>query len=224
MASEYKDIFNGLFEFYVDLGFSEAEAEAKALREAPDVLERGLSREMDASGGRVGLQEGGEADDLTYDQIVKDIMETYPEGADAQTITRPSPQVEALQNILGPQLATFAGTPIRPGAGGQTIFGDTYGAFTPEAQAQNIIQQQAIQQALEQAGVTGTAQFDKMGELTGISGLGQGVAGFQPFLTEAQKATDLAQQAAFQGQGAGATALQNAADQAKLANENQKGA
>ena len=37
MASEYKDIFNGLFEFYVDLGFSEAEAEAKALREAPDV-------------------------------------------------------------------------------------------------------------------------------------------------------------------------------------------
>ena len=51
-------IFNGLFEFYVDLGFSEAEAEAKALREAPDVLERGLSREMDASGGRVGLQEG----------------------------------------------------------------------------------------------------------------------------------------------------------------------
>ena len=37
MASEYKDIFNGLFEFYVDLGFSEEEAEAKALREAPDV-------------------------------------------------------------------------------------------------------------------------------------------------------------------------------------------
>ena len=37
MASEYKDIFNGLFEFYVNLGFSEEEAEAKALREAPDV-------------------------------------------------------------------------------------------------------------------------------------------------------------------------------------------
>ena len=58
MTSSSLNLFNGLFEFYVDLGFSEAEAEAKALREAPDVLERGLSREMDASGGRVGLQEG----------------------------------------------------------------------------------------------------------------------------------------------------------------------
>ena len=224
MASEYKDIFNGLFEFYVDLGFSEAEAEAKALREAPDVLERGLSREMDASGGRVGLQEGGEAEEKTYPDLVDDIVASYPTGADSQTISRPSPQVEALQNVFGPQLASFLGTPIKPGEGGQNLFGETYGAFTPQAQAQNVIQQQAIQQALGQAGVTGTAQFDKMGELTGISGLGQGVASFQPFLTEAQKATDLAQQAAFQGQGAGATALQNAADQAKQANENQKGA
>ena len=77
MASEYKDIFNGLFEFYVDLGFSEAEAEAKALREAPDVLERGLSREMDASGGRVGLQNGGEAEEepKTYKELVDDILQ-----------------------------------------------------------------------------------------------------------------------------------------------------
>ena len=174
---------------------------------------------MQAEGGRVGLQNGGEAEEepKTYQGIVDDILASYPTGADSQTISRPSPQVEALQNVFGPQLASFLGTPIKPGEGGQNLFGETYGAFTPEAQAQNIIQQQAIQQALGQAGVTGTAQFDKMGELTGISGLGQGVASFQPFLTEAQKATDLAQQAAFQGQGAAATAIQNAADQANLA-------
>ena len=146
MASEYKDIFNGLFEFYVDLGFSEAEAEAKALREAPDVLERGLSREMDASGGRVGLQNGGEAEEeaeerpKTYKELVDDIVASYPTGADSQTISRPSPQVEALQTVFGPQLASFLGTPIKPGEGGQNLFGETYGAFTPQAQAQNIIQ------------------------------------------------------------------------------------
>jgi hypothetical protein len=173
-----------------------------------------------AEGGRIGLQNGGEAEegDLTYDQVVREIMESYPTGADTQTISRPSPQVEALQNILGPQLATFAGTPIRPGTGGQTIFGDTYGAFTPQAQAQNIIQQQAINQALAQAGVGGQGVFDPTtGELERITGAGQGVAGFQPFLDQAQQAANLAQQAAIQGQGAGATALQNAADQANVA-------
>ena len=168
-----------------------------------------------ADGGRVGLQNGGEAE--TYQGIVDDILASYPTGADSQTITRPSPQVEALQNVFGPQLASFLGTPIKPGEGGQNLFGETYGAFTPQAQAQNVIQQQAIQQALGQAGITGTAQFDKMGELTGISGVGQGVAGFQPFLDQAQQATNVAQQAAMQGQGAAATAIQNAADQANLA-------
>ena len=231
MASEYKDIFNGLFEFYVDLGFSEEEAEAKALREAPDVLDRGMVREMDASGGRVGLQNGGEAEEeeiieeeetpQTYQQIVQDIMDSYPAGADAQEISRPSPQVEALQNILGPQLASFLGTPISAGEGGQNLFDQTYGAFTPQAQSQNIIQQQAINQALQQAGLGATAagQFDAdTGELTGLSGLDtEGVAGFQPFLNQAAKAANLAQTAATQGQGAGTTALQNAADQANLA-------
>ena len=194
------------------LGYEEAfEKALQELRDGPSDL---------AMGGRVGLQNGGEAEEgaLTYDQVVREIMGSYPTGADTQTISRPSPQVEALQNILGPQLATFAGTPIRPGTGGQTIFGDAYGAFTPQAQAQNVIQQQAINQALAQAGVGGQAVFDPAtGELERISGIGQGVAGFQPFLDQAQQAANVAQQAAIQGQGAGATALQNAADQANVA-------
>ena len=172
-----------------------------------------------ATGGRVGLQNGGEAEEepKTYKELVDDILLTYPTSPDSQTISRPSPQVEALQTVFGPQLASFLGTPIKPGEGGQNLFGETYGAFTPEAQAQNIIQQQAIQQALGQAGVTGTAQFDKMGELTGISGVGQGVAGFQPFLTDAAKAAGDIGIAAAAGQGAGQTQLQNLADQANLA-------
>ena len=136
------------------LGYEEAfEKALEEMKDGPSDL---------AMGGRVGLQNGGEAEegDLNYDQVVREIMESYPTGADTQTISRPSPQVEALQNILGPQLATFAGTPIRPGTGGQTIFGDAYGAFTPQAQAQNIIQQQAINQALAQAGVGGQGVFD----------------------------------------------------------------
>ena len=155
MANELKDIVDGLVEFYTDLGYSKEEAEAKAMQEAPGVIERGAgkemtsSREMASSGGRIGFQEGGQ----TYQQIVDEIMASYPAGADAQEISRPSPQVEALQNIFGPQLASFLGTPISPGTGGENLFGDQYGAFTPQAQAQNVIQQQAINQALQQAGL-----------------------------------------------------------------------
>ena len=153
----------------------------------------------------------------TYQEVLQQVQDSYPTGT-TQEIQRPSPQVEALQNILGPQLASFLGTPVSAGTGGQNLFGQTYGAFTPEAQGQNLIQQQAIQQALGQTGVQGTAQFDPTTqEFTGISGLGQGVAGFQPFLNQAQQAANLAQTAATQGQGAGTTALQNAADQANVA-------
>ena len=90
MANELKDIVDGLVEFYTDLGYSNEEAEAKAMQEAPGVIERGAgkemtsSREMASSGGRIGLQEGG----TTYQQIVDEIMASYPAGADAQEIAR----------------------------------------------------------------------------------------------------------------------------------------
>ena len=162
-------------------------------------------------GGRVGFQNGGQ----TYQQLVDRIIESYPEG-EAQTIQRPSPQVEALQSVFGPQLATFLGTPI-DATGGTNIFGQTYGSFLPTAADQNIIQQRAVDAALAQAGL-GTAKFDDTGRLVGgAARTPGGVAGFQPFLRDATTAAQNIAAAAAAGQGAGQTQLQNLADQANLA-------
>ena len=172
---------------------------------------------MQAEGGRVGMQEGGPLfEDIpittpetpplpprTYDQIVSDIMESYPTG-DTQTIQRPSPQVEALQATLGPQLAAFLGSPISP-TGGKTMFGEQYGSFLPTAAPQTQAQLDAFRLAQEQA----------LGG--GQTGRAAGVAGFQPFLDQAATAAGDIGIAAAAGQGAGQTQLQNLADQANLA-------
>jgi hypothetical protein len=169
-----------------------------------------------ANGGRVGLQNGGEAEEGdTYQDLVDRIIESYPEG-EAQTITRPSPQVEALQSVFGPQLASFLGTPI-DATGGTNLFNQTYGSFLPTAADQNIIQQQAINSALSQAGL-GPATFDATGRLSGgAAQIPGGVAGFQPFLKDATTAASNIGTAAAAGQGAGQVQLQNLADQANLA-------
>ena len=44
----------------------------------------------------------------TYQEVLQQVQDSYPTGT-TQEIQRPSPQVEALQNILGPQLASFLG-------------------------------------------------------------------------------------------------------------------
>ena len=138
-----------------------------------------------------------------YNEIVSQIMESYPAG-DTQTIQRPSPQVEALQSVLAPQLASFLGRPVSP-LGGTTMYGQQYGSFLPTFAAQDPASLQAYNLAQAQALGGGT------------TGRPQGVAGFQPFLTAAGTAADNIGIAAAAGQGAGATALQNAADQANLA-------
>ena len=161
---------------------------------------------MQAEGGRVGLQEGGEAEEETppsYDDIVKTIMESYPEG-DTQTIQRPSPQIEALQASFGPQLAAFLGAPISP-TGGTTMFGEKFGSFLPQVAPQTQAQLDAFTLAKQQA--MGGAGTDRPA----------GVAGFQPFLDQAATAADDIGIAAAAGQGAGQTQLQNLADQANLA-------
>jgi len=192
----YKEIFQGFFDEFVDMGMDETEAGLKAFEKMQDALaDRAADIDPMATGGRVGLQEGGTPG---YDEIVKTIMESYPAG-DTQTIQRPSPQVEALQAALGPQLASFLGTPVKP-TGGTTMYGDQYGSFLPTFAAQDPASQQAYQLALQQA--------------TGGPG---GVAGFQPFLTAAGTAADNVGIAAAAGQGAGQTQLQNLADQANLA-------
>ena len=156
--------------------------------------------EEKATGGRVGLQEGGEAE---YDEILKTIMGSLP-PADKQTITRGSPQVEALQAVLGPQIAKGLGTPISP-TGGTTVTGETFGSFLPTVAPQTQAQKDAFELAKQQAmGGAGT-------------GRAEGVAGFQPFLDDAATAAGDIGIAAAAGQSAGQTQLQNLADQANLA-------
>jgi len=213
----------------IGLGYEEAfEKALQELKDGPSDL---------ATGGRVGMQLGGiplklvqnlppleeipittpetPASTTSYEDILAGIQANYPTDAQ-QTMTRPGPQGEALQSVFGPVLAQFLGRPISP-TGGTNVFGQQFGSFLPQQQAQNVLQQQQIQQALNQAGL-GAAQFDPTtGGLTGVTGTGTGVAGFQPFLDQATATADRASQEALAGQDAGLQQLQNAATQANLA-------
>jgi hypothetical protein len=89
------------------------------------------------------------------------------------SIARPAPYLEAAgQNLLD----------ITTGLAGQPI--DT-SKFAPQIAGQNIFSQQAQQQAATQAGL-GSLTFDPTtGAATGM-GQGTGIAGYQPFLNQAQ--------------------------------------
>ena len=209
---------NALVKFLREnFGIESTEEEAQRLME-----EQGFE-----TGGRVGLQNGGPpfggpittpetpTSTTNYEDILKRIQQTYPTDSQ-QTISRPGPQAEALQSVFAPTLAQFLGRPMSP-TGGTNVFGQQFGSFLPQQQAQNVLQQQQIQQALNQAGL-GAAQFDPTtGGLTGVTGTGTGVAGFQPFLDQATTTADRASQEAVAGQDAGLQQLQNAATQANLA-------
>ena len=156
-----------------------------------------------ADGGRVGMQTGGTPD---YQEILQQIQDSTAD-MEQTNVTLPSPQVQALQGVMGPLMAQQLGTPI-----------DT-SAFAPQAAAQTGLQQAAAQQAATQAGL-GTLQFDPTtGQLTS-TGTGTGIAGYQPFLDQAATDINAASAAAAAGQGAGATALgqaQTAMDAAQQA-------
>jgi len=156
-----------------------------------------------AKGGRVGMQTGGTPD---YQEILQQIQDSTA-GMEQTEMTLPSPQMQALQGVMGPMMAQQLGTPI-----------DT-SAFAPQAAAQTGLQQAAAQQAATQAGL-GALQFDPTtGQLTS-TGTGTGIAGYQPFLDQAATDINAASAAAAAGQGAGATALgqaQTAMDAAQQA-------
>jgi hypothetical protein len=90
------------------------------------------------------------------------------------SIARPAPYLEAAgQNLLD----------ITTGLAGKPI--DT-SKFAPQIAGQNILSQAAQQQAASQAGL-GSLQFDPTtGATTGI-GQGTGIAGYQPYLNQAQQ-------------------------------------
>ena len=145
-----------------------------------------------ANGGRVGLQTGG-ASNPSYQDILAQIQ-SATQNMDQTSISLPSPQMQAMQGVIGPMMAQQVGTPI-----------DT-SQFAPSAAAQTGLQQQAAQMAATQAGL-GTLQFDPTtGQLTS-TGTGTGIAGYQPFLDQAATDINAASAAAAAGQGAGAGAL-----------------
>jgi hypothetical protein len=155
-----------------------------------------------ANGGRVGLQTGGDTNP-SYQDILAQIQGSMDNMEQTQ-MTLPSPQMQALQGVMGPMMANQLGTPI-----------DT-SQFAPSASAQTGLQQAAAQLAGTQAGL-GTLQFDPTsGQFTGFQGAtasqpygadATGIAGYQQFLDQAATDINAASAAAAAGQGAGAGAL-----------------
>ena len=93
--------------------------------------------------------------------------------AEQTTISRAAPYLEAAGERFVDLSAKLAAQPI-----------DT-SKFAPTVAGQNVLTQAAQQQAATQAGL-GTLQFDPTtGAVTGI-GTGTGVAGYEPFLQQAQ--------------------------------------
>jgi len=92
--------------------------------------------------------------------------------AEATTIARPAPYLEAAGEKFVDLAAQLAAKPINTAA------------FAPTIAGQNVLTQAAQQQAATQAGL-GTLQFDPTtGAVSGV-GTGTGVAGYQPFLQQA---------------------------------------
>jgi Arc/MetJ-type ribon-helix-helix transcriptional regulator len=93
--------------------------------------------------------------------------------AEQTTISRPAPYLEAAGQTLLDLTTKLTGQPV-----------DT-SKFAPSIAGQNVLTQAAQQQAATQAGL-GTLSFDPTtGAVTG-AGAGTGIAGYQPFLQQAQ--------------------------------------
>ena len=91
--------------------------------------------------------------------------------------TRRSPEIEAAQESYLDLLTQQVGR--APGSAGVP----TLSALGPQIAGQNVLTQQAQQQAATQAGL-GQLNFGAEGQVTG-AGQGTGVAGYQPFLDQA---------------------------------------
>ena len=91
--------------------------------------------------------------------------------AENTTINRPAPYLEAAGETLLDLTTKLTGQPV-----------DTT-KFAPSVANQNVLSQQAQQQAASQAGL-GTLTFGPQGQVSGV-GAGTGVAGYQPFLDQA---------------------------------------
>ena len=98
-------------------------------------------------------------------------------AVDYTQTTRRSPEIEAAQESYLDLLTQQVGR--APGSAGVP----TLSALGPQIAGQNVLTQQAQQQAATQAGL-GQLTFDPTGAVTG-AGQGTGVAGYEPYLTQA---------------------------------------
>ena len=212
-----------MYDLLVQNGMDPLQAKSKApeYMQSPELIQTLLetppTQDM-ADGGRVEMQQGGQTDP-TYQEIVDKIMASYPDDAE-QDIKRREPQMEALIQAFGPQLAAALGTPLNPTLGGTNVSGQAYGAYAPTPAGQNTLQQAAINQALQQAGYNAlpssafdptTGAFKPGTQLTG-----SGIGSYQQYLNQATQAANAAQAAAAAGQGAGAAGIQQAQNLATL--------
>ena len=218
---DYKELFQAKLDELLELGTPLEEAEMQALEAMREALAGPY-----ANGGRVHMQEGGETEQKTYEELLADLDAAQADLSDGSvSITQESPGIEALYRQYGPQVSNQLATPIRQRAGftptaEQAAKGiEGYGSLLPGAAGQNQLQQQAIQMQLNQAGL-GTAQFDNTiggtGAFTGMQGTGTGIAGYQPYLNQATTAANAAQAAAAAGQNAGQTGINQANTMAGL--------
>ena len=213
MSSEFRDIIERFAEGLSPDEF--AQFELMSPEEQKEAMyNAGVLRDDFNIGGRVNMQEGGDTT-KSYEDLLADLDAAQAELGDGSvTVTQESPGIEALYRQYGPQLSNLLASPIdQEGMEGR------FGSLLPGAAQQNKLQQAAIQQQLNQAGM-GTAQFDNTpggtGAFTGISGTGTGIASYQPFLNQAAKDASGASAAALAGQNAGALGIGQAQTMAGL--------
>ena len=109
--------------------------------------------------------------------------------ADTTTYTRRAPYIEGAQenyiDLLTQQVGRAPGSTITDADGNVIGTVPTLAQLGPQVAGQNVLTQAAQQQAATQAGL-GQLTFGAEGDVTGI-GTGTGVAGYQPFLDQAQQ-------------------------------------
>ncbi len=109
--------------------------------------------------------------------------------ADSTTYTRRAPYIEGAQenyiDLLTQQVGRAPGSTITDADGNVIGTVPTLAQLGPQVAGQNVLTQAAQQQAATQAGL-GQLTFGAEGDVTGI-GTGTGVAGYQPFLDQAQQ-------------------------------------
>ena len=109
--------------------------------------------------------------------------------ADSTTYTRRAPYIEGAQenyiDLLTQQVGRAPGSTITDADGNVIGTVPTLAQLGPQVAGQNVLTQAAQQQAATQAGL-GQLTFGAEGDVTGV-GTGTGVAGYQPFLDQAQQ-------------------------------------